>query len=139
MADKLYTTVGCHPTRCNEFDQFESGGPEGYLGELKDILEKNKDKVVAIGECGLDYDRLNFCQANVQKKYFEAQLDLSQMFELPLFLHCRAAAADMLDILKRNQDKLNPSAKGVVHSFDGTLEEALEFIALGYSIGINGW
>ena len=109
------------------------------MAQLKTILEDNKDKVVAIGECGLDYDRLNFCQANVQKKYFEAQLDLSQMFELPLFLHCRAAATDMLEILKRNQDKLSSSAKGVVHSFDGTLEEAQAFINLGFSIGINGW
>ena len=79
---------------------------------LKGLIETNKDKVVAIGECGLDYDRLNFCQADVQKKYFEAQLDLSGLFELPLFLHCRAAATDMLDILKKNQDKLC-SSKGV--------------------------
>ena len=105
---------------------------------LKGLIETNKDKVVAIGECGLDYDRLNFCQADVQKKYFEAQLDLSGLFELPLFLHCRAAATDMLDILKKNQDKLC-SSKGVVHSFDGTLEEAQAFIDLGYSIGLNGW
>jgi len=135
--DQLYTTIGCHPTRCNEFDQFEEGGAEGYLTKLKGLIETNKDKVVAIGECGLDYDRLNFCQADVQKKYFEAQLDLSGLFELPLFLHCRAAATDMLDILKKNQDKLC-SSKGVVHSFDGTLEEAQAFIDLGYSIGLNG-
>ena len=65
----------------------------------------------------------------MQKKYFEAQLELSGSFQLPLFLHCRAAASDMLEILKRNQDKLSPS-KGVVHSFDGTLEEALELFCL---------
>ena len=71
------------------------------MSKLKGLIETNKDKVVAIGECGLDYDRLNFCQTDVQKKYFEAQLDLSGLFELPLFLHCRAAASDMLEILKK--------------------------------------
>ena len=101
------------------------------------MIEANKEKIVAIGECGLDYDRLNFCPAETQKKYFEAQLDLSQATKLPLFLHCRAAANDLLEILKANQDKLE--AKGVVHSFDGSLEQAQEFINLGFFIGINGW
>ena len=54
-----------------------------------------------------------------------------------MFLHCRAAAKDMLEILKKNQDILE--RKGVVHSFDGTLDEAKAFIDLGYAIGINGW
>lgn len=67
FSDKLYATVGCHPTRCNEFNEFSSG-PEGYISALKDLIETNKDKVVAIGECGLDYDRINFCSAEVQKK-----------------------------------------------------------------------
>ena len=65
--DKLFATVGCHPTRCNEFDEF-SEGPEGYLSQLKDLIETNKEKVVAIGECGLDNDRINFCDPIVQKK-----------------------------------------------------------------------
>merc|ERR1719367_586853 len=53
-SDKLYATVGCHPTRCNEFVEFAEG-PEGYIEALKALIETNKDKIVAIGECGLDY------------------------------------------------------------------------------------
>ena len=64
---RLYATVGCHPTQCNEFDEF-SEGPEGYLCQLKELIETNKEKVVAIGECGLDNDRINFCDTIVQKK-----------------------------------------------------------------------
>ena len=140
--DKLYSTVGCHPTRCNEFDEFAEG-PEGYIEALKDLILTNKDKIVAIGECGLDYDRLNFCKVEVQKKYLESQLDLCEAIghDLPLFLHCRAASQDLIEILKRRgadgSDKL--ASKGVIHSFDGTLEEAKAFIDLGYDIGLNGW
>ena len=101
---------------------------------LKGLIETNKDKVVAIGECGLDYDRLNFCQAEVQKKYFEAQLDLSGLFELPLFLHCRAAATDMLEILKKNQDKLCSSkGKGTIQPGLSLLPSGNFFLALNRS------
>ena len=65
-------------------------------------------------------------------------MELCEALEhFPLFLHCRAAAQDMIGILKRKGDKL--PAKGVIHSFDGTAEEAQAFIDLGYDIGINGW
>lgn len=65
------------------------------------------------------------------------QLTLSAQFNLPLFLHCRDAAPTFVDILKRNSNILR--AGGVVHSFDGSLEEAKEIIKLGFYIGINGW
>lgn len=66
-------------------------------------------------------------------RYFQLQLTLNESLDLPLFLHCRNAAADLLSLLAPY------SFKGVVHSFDGTVEEARKFIDMGYFIGLNGW
>jgi len=130
--DRLFATVGCHPTRCTEFEE----NPEEYLFKLKNLIVSHPGKVVALGEFGLDYDRLNICPKETQIKYFELQLTLAESVRLPLFLHCRNAASDLYDILKKHKDQIK--AGGVVHSFDGTLEEAQKFIDLGYFIGLNG-
>lgn len=134
LIERLFSTVGCHPTRCNEFE--ESGDPEAYLSSLSEIAINNKDKIVAIGEMGLDYDRLQFCSKDIQKKYFEMQLSLCSTLKLPMFLHCRNAAEDFVRILRKHKDKLTA---GVVHSFDGNTEEAYSLLQLGLYIGINGW
>ncbi|KAG8034789.1 hypothetical protein G9C98_007865 [Cotesia typhae] len=130
---RLFTTVGCHPTRCNEFE--DSGDPESYLKSMTDLAADNRDKIVAIGEMGLDYDRTNFCSKDTQKKYFEMQLSLCSTLKLPMFLHCRNAADDFVSILRKHKDKLT---EGVVHSFDGNPEDANSILQLGLYIGING-
>lgn len=66
VADRLYCTVGCHPTQC---DQFQKIGEEEYLQQLSSVCENNINKVVAIGECGLDYDRTQFCLKEIQLRY----------------------------------------------------------------------
>lgn len=84
--------------------------------------------------------RINiYCQVTIFLfcRYFEMQLKLSEHFNLPLFLHCRDAAPAFIDILKRNSNSVKSG--GVVHSFDGSLNEAMEIINLGFYIGINGW
>ncbi|XP_076682545.1 deoxyribonuclease TATDN1 [Andrena cerasifolii] len=131
--ERLFSTVGCHPTRCNEFEA--SGDPEAYLKSLSDLAEDNRDKIIAIGEMGLDYDRLQFCPKDVQKKYFEMQLSLCSALKLPMFLHCRNASEDFVRILRKHKDTLTA---GVVHSFDGNPEEANSILQMGLYIGING-
>lgn len=129
--DNLFITVGCHPTRSNEFES----NPDEYFNGLLKLIQDNDKKVVAVGECGLDYDRLKFCSKEVQQKYFEKQLELPKLTKKPLFLHSRNCYQDFGEILNRHHDQLHG---GVVHSFTGSEKEAKMFTDLGYFIGING-
>ena len=137
---KMYGTVGVHPTRAGEFnDSTKCESPEAYVDALKTVVRENADVVAAIGECGLDYDRLHFCDKETQKKYFQLQLEeLAGEFELPLFLHSRNSREDFYEILKRNARHLRKGA--VVHSFTGSKEEFEELLALHDKvyIGVNG-
>lgn len=132
----MFSTVGCHPTRCNEFSE-HPGGPKTYLGELYKLASDNREKVIAIGEIGLDYDRLHFCPKEVQLLHFEHQLSLAEDTKLPLFLHNRNSSEDFLKILNRNREKFISSG-GVVHSFDGSADDLKRIVDLGLYVGING-
>ncbi|CAO1631007.1 unnamed protein product [Sympodiomycopsis kandeliae] len=168
--EDLVCTVGCHPTRSGEFDAHPKG-PDGYLADLIHLLEdsavtrqgKGRGKAVAIGECGLDYDRLHFAPKETQQRHFASQLSLAARFALPLFLHSRACAEDFVEILKPRISELaaaigvdagpapalpqeltaahgSGSAAlriGVVHSFTGSMEEMKQLVDLGLFIGVN--
>ncbi|KAK6139861.1 hypothetical protein DH2020_026375 [Rehmannia glutinosa] len=133
---RLFCTVGVHPTRCKEFD--DSGDPEGHFNALLSLAKEGveKGKVVAIGECGLDYDRLHFCPAEIQKKYFEKQFELAYAMKLPMFLHMRAAAEDFSNILEHNKHRF---CSGVAHSFTGSAQDRDRLLSFSnLFIGLNG-
>lgn len=123
---KLYSTAGVHPhdaKSCNE----------KTIDTLRRLAKQ--DAVVAIGECGLDYNR-DFSPRDVQRKWFEAQIDLAAELNMPLFLHERDAFTDFTAILER---RIGDVPAAVVHCFTGT-EEALDrYLELGCHIGITGW
>lgn len=130
---RLFSTVGVHPTRCDEIINREDS--IACLDAL--ILDGMMDgTVVALGECGLDYDRLFFCSKDAQIAGFRKQLDLMLKYNLPAFFHNRNTSGDFLRIVTEERHKI--VAGGVVHSFTGSIEEMLSLVNLGFYIGING-
>lgn len=134
--------VGLHP--CSAYEMNES--PSTYLESLSELIKTDQAlpqsdrRIVAIGETGLDYDRLMLCDKASQLLHFPPQLRLAKEFNLPLFLHCRHPEAhiDFVRLVREENDRGEEKLRGVVHSHSGSLEEAREMIALGFYIGING-
>ncbi|KAI3471885.1 hypothetical protein Pfo_028573 [Paulownia fortunei] len=128
---RLFCTVGVHPTRCKWRSRKHF---KALLSLAKEGVEKGK--VVAIGECGLDYDRLHFCPPEIQKKYFEKQFELAYATKLPMFLHMRTAAEDFCNILEQNKHRF---CSGVAHSFTGSAQDRDHLLSFSkLFIGING-
>jgi len=120
----LYATVGIHPHNARQFD-------ESVLDILKKLSENQK--VVAIGEIGLDYYR-NLSPRQAQKKAFEAQLFLAEELELPVVIHDRDAHTDTLKTLLRFKGKIS----GVMHCFSGSREMAEQCIKSDFYISFAG-
>jgi len=123
--NKIFSSIGIHP-------HDSKNAPENYLEKLEE-LSKN-DKVVAIGEIGLDYFR-NFSPKEIQQKVFTEQLLLAKELQLPVIIHIRDAYEDAYSIL----ESFGPFEKGgVIHSFSADSEWALKFVKLGFYLGIGG-
>ena len=123
--DFVYGTVGVHPSEVEELDD----------KKLAKMYEKAKrDKIVAIGEIGLDYYWPE-PDHEIQKKWFLAQLKMTKELDLPVIIHSRDAAADTLDILKSDAAI---GLRGVIHCYSYSKEMAVEFEKLGYYFGIGG-
>lgn len=121
--ENVYGAVGIHPECAGEL-------PNGWLDEVRELAAG--EKIVAIGEIGLDYHWLDECPKDRQKEVFAAQLELANELELPVAIHDREAHADTLEFLK----KYRPH--GVVHCFSGSWELAQETLKLELYLGIGG-
>lgn len=113
---------------------FTSRGEDFDYNYYKKLAEHQK--VVAIGECGLDYYRLEENTKEKQKKAFLQQINLAQEVKKPLMIHCRNAFKDLIEILKAEGSKLE--SKGIIHFFSGTKENAKELLDLGFSFSFGG-
>lgn len=122
----LYATAGVHPHNAKE----TAADFTDALGELLTL-----PRVVAIGECGLDYDR-NFSPVQAQRACFEDQLQLAVQTGYPLFLHERAAHPDFLAMVRNQRSAL---CAAVVHCFTGSATELDAYLSLDLHIGITGW
>lgn len=123
--DHVYAAVGVHPSDCADMTDKDIK----WLRELT-----GDDKVVAIGEIGLDY-HYDEPDKNIQKKWFEKQLDLAKETNLPVIVHSRDAAQDTLDILSKVEHR---GIRGIIHCFSYSQELAREYVKMGYYIGIGG-
>ena len=123
--DNVYAVVGVHPHSAKEVD-------DSTLEILKSFAPR--DKVVAIGEIGLDFHYDN-SPRDVQRKWFKAQLELAKEVNLPVVIHSREADQETFDIIKEAQDG---NLRGVLHCYSGSVEMALEYIKLGFYISLAG-
>ncbi len=120
----FYGAIGLHPSSANEFN-------EQVLCDMKKYLKE--EKIVAIGECGLDYywDKDN---KELQKEVFIEQIKLAKEFNKTLIVHDREAHGDTFDILKKYAENLNV----ILHCYSGSVEFAKECIKMGWKIGLGG-
>ncbi len=120
----FYGALGYHPSECEEFG-------ETQYRWIKDA--SSHERVVAIGEIGLDYHWPE-PERELQKEVFKQQLRLARETELPVVVHSRDAAKDTMDILKEHGRGLT----GVVHCYSYHVQDALEYIRMGFYIGVGG-
>lgn len=122
----LFSTAGVHPHHASD-----------YTDESDALIRSliQKDEVVAVGECGLDYFR-NLSPRDAQLEAFKRQLEIAKESGLPVFLHQRDAHDDFVEVLEAALPDLS---RAVAHCFTGEGESLREYVAMGLYIGITGW
>ena len=121
-----YSTAGLHPHHASDYSN-------DLASELRDML--NHKDVVAVGECGLDFNR-NFSTRKEQIRAFEAQLEIAIEVQKPVFLHQRDAHEDFVSMIKSCRSDLS---QVVAHCFTGSIEEVNDYVLLDMYIGVTGW
>ncbi|MGN1371579.1 MAG: TatD family hydrolase [Candidatus Coprovivens sp.] len=120
--DLMYGAIGIHPESVDSYTEEDLNFIEEHI---------NDDKVVAVGEIGLDYYWTKDNKEK-QKELFEYQLKLAERVNKPVIIHSREATQDTIEILGKH------NVRGVIHSFSGSYETACIYIKMGFLLGING-
>ena len=120
--DIIYGAIGFQPTELDDFKDDDIKWLEEHI---------NDDKIVAIGEIGLDYHYDN-TNKELQQKVFKKQLELASFYNKPIIVHSRDSMKDTYDMLN------NYNLQGSIHCYSGSVEMAREFIKIGFYLGIGG-
>ncbi len=124
--DNIFASIGYHPYDVNDITDED-------LEELKELAQK-EEKVIAIGECGLDYYR-DYTPKDKQKYFFEKQIKIAKELNLPLIVHSREAPRDTEKIL----EKYAPyPASGIIHCFGGDMQMMEKCVDMGFYISFAG-
>ncbi len=124
----MYTAIGIHPSD----SQYLKMTLDDALSDIEALIKNKENKCVCLGEIGLDYHYPD-TDKNCQMRYFEAQMQLAESLSLPVSIHDRDSHADIMDVIRRH-----PNVRGVVHSYSGSPEMALELVSRGYMISLSG-
>jgi len=123
--DDVWAAVGFHPHEAKDCD-------DEAFGEIRRLARMHR--VVAIGECGLDY-HYDFSPRAVQREVLMRHIALAKELDLPIVIHNRESTADLLDLLTSDEAR---GARGILHSYTEELEPAKKLIDLGYVISFSG-
>lgn len=118
--ENVFASAGLHPDSADEADR---------LSEIRELCRR--EKVVAVGEIGLDYHYENHCR-ETQKRAFEEQLVFAGEADLPVIIHSRDAWEDTMELLRKYRPR------GVMHCFSGSAEIAREVVSMGMYVGFTG-
>ena len=125
--ENMYTAVGIHPSDTRFLSDIDS-----EIAEIEAMILDPASKCVCLGEIGLDY-HYEDTDKEKQMEYFERQMLLAEKLGIPVCIHDREAHADVMDVIRRH-----PNVKGILHSFSGSAEMAVELVKLGYYISFSG-
>lgn len=129
--DFFYGAIGVHPS---DVDCLEGFGDDKKALDTLEAMAKSSDRVVAIGEIGLDY-HYEDTDKPLQDKWFRKQLLLARKLNLPVVIHSRDAAADTIEIMKSEHAG---DIGGVIHCYSYSMETAKIFLDMGFYIGVGG-
>lgn len=147
--DGIWAAIGMHPSHTYSLhhDDSELSNPKNKLEEFDygfyKKLARSSDRVVAIGECGLDFYRIP-AELNAEEikakqiEVFKKHINLATELNLPLIVHVREAHKETVEILRSEIDKGNLPKKGVIHCFTSDWEDAKRYLDLGFMISFTG-
>lgn len=136
--DRCFAIVGIHPHHADKPAGGEAGPEPNWEAGL--VKLGKQDKVVAIGEIGLDYYSYksnDVVDPKLQKDLFTRQIEIASELGLPLQIHNRQAGEDVIEVLKQNESKLQ-TVPGMLHCFAGSREVLKDALDLGFYIGFDG-